>query len=422
MNLRPVDDCAQGSLGLATLPEILRSLWLDQASGVLEVTRAEVTKRLHFGRGALLFASSDDLADELGERLIRQGKLKRADVDLACRVMHESGELLGKTIVEMGFLSAEEMLRSITEQNLDIIFSVFSWDVGEYRFEPGPAPPSPAPALHLNTAEILLEGTRRISDPLAVRVGVGAQTGVLRHPPESHPDLRVNQNEAFVLSRVDGRSSILDIVAVSPLGEDETLRCTYSLLSARVLDVIEPEPPAPKPHPLPKAPSPPEEAPRAAEPPPREAPPPPPPSPDAGRKSAEFCFQEGRRHFERGHFFDAIEVFREAVRLEPGKAPYHRWLAKALAKNPKWRLEAVEEMKHAIALEPFDSDSYLFLSELYETVGLLSRAREALRKAVSLDPESALSRRKLAPEEKQQKAPPSMLGRMKGLLGFGQRK
>ncbi len=45
----------------------------------------------------------------------------------------------------------------------------------------------------------------------------------------------LSQSEYFILSRVDGMSSIDNIFAVSPVGEDETLRCIYGLISAGVL-------------------------------------------------------------------------------------------------------------------------------------------------------------------------------------------
>ncbi len=46
----------------------------------------------------------------------------------------------------------------------------------------------------------------------------------------------LSQSEYFILSRVDGLSSVADILAISPIGEDETLRCIYGLVSAGVLE------------------------------------------------------------------------------------------------------------------------------------------------------------------------------------------
>jgi tetratricopeptide (TPR) repeat protein len=42
--------------------------------------------------------------------------------------------------------------------------------------------------------------------------------------------------EGFVLSRVDGQSSMSDVVALTPMPEEETLRCLYTLISGGFLE------------------------------------------------------------------------------------------------------------------------------------------------------------------------------------------
>ena len=97
----------------------------------------------------------------------------------------------------------------------------------------------------------------------------------------------LSQSEYFILSRVDGMSSLDDIFAVSPLDEDETLRCIYGLVSAGVLvrkggaraesasgnagTAPKPSPPPPKPEPPAPPPKPRKRKAQAAEPPPRPA-------------------------------------------------------------------------------------------------------------------------------------------------------
>jgi hypothetical protein len=81
--------------------------------------------------------------------------------------------------------------------------------------------------------QILLDGIRSMSDPLALRIGVGPMTDVLQVEMKrpSMDALNLNASEAFLLSRIDGKSSVLDLLAISPLGEVETLRSLAALLS-----------------------------------------------------------------------------------------------------------------------------------------------------------------------------------------------
>jgi hypothetical protein len=46
----------------------------------------------------------------------------------------------------------------------------------------------------------------------------------------------LSQSEYFILSRVDGLSSMADILSISPIGEEQTLRCIYGLVSAGVIE------------------------------------------------------------------------------------------------------------------------------------------------------------------------------------------
>ncbi len=55
-------------------------------------------------------------------------------------------------------------------------------------------------------------------------------------PTKLQGDLDLTPAEGFVLSRVDGATSPWEIAQLSPLGEEETLRCVYALLAAGILE------------------------------------------------------------------------------------------------------------------------------------------------------------------------------------------
>jgi hypothetical protein len=112
-------------------------------SGVLHLSRGSTTKRIYFKDGAIVFASSDDADERLGERLVRAGALKRSELDLACRVLASSHLRLGATLVEMGYLSTDELDRRVKEQITSIVHSLFPWESGVFRAEirDRPVPP-----------------------------------------------------------------------------------------------------------------------------------------------------------------------------------------------------------------------------------------------------------------------------------------
>jgi curved DNA-binding protein CbpA len=296
----------QGDLTRDALGDVIRKLYVNRKSGILHLAQDKTSKRIYFRKGSMIFANSDVETDRLGEFLIRQGLIDREAFEKASRVMRETGNRFGRTLVELGFATPEQMEAKVVEQIQTIIYSLFSWTSGEYRFEQHESPVDEDIVLNLSTADIILEGTRRMDDMGKVRRALGDPNRVLQTTEDPlllyQKMSTLSQSEYFILSRVDGLSSMADILSISPIGEEQTLRCIYGLVSAGVIEPKGGPAPleedgvkvAPSPAPPPAraaAPAPPPPAPAYRPPPP--APPPPPkveiPKPEAraGKAKAE---------------------------------------------------------------------------------------------------------------------------------------
>ncbi|HEX9724669.1 MAG TPA: DUF4388 domain-containing protein [Vicinamibacteria bacterium] len=230
----------QGNLSQETLAGVIRSLYIDRRSGILHLEKDGITKRIYFKKGSMIFANSDVNEDRIGEFLIRQGAIERSSFEMAAKVAKETRKRFGKTIAEMGYMTPEDMQARVTEQIQAIIYSLFLWRSGQWKLEPHEDPVDEDIMLNLSTADVILEGTRRMDDIDAMRRDVGNSNGMLRHsenPLLLYQKISLTPSEGFVLSRVDGVSTVSDIAAISPLGEEETIRCIYGLVSAGVLEI-----------------------------------------------------------------------------------------------------------------------------------------------------------------------------------------
>ncbi|HEY7700434.1 MAG TPA: DUF4388 domain-containing protein [Vicinamibacteria bacterium] len=278
----------QGDLTGEALGDVIRKLYVNRKSGILHLSQDKTSKRIYFRKGSMIFANSDVETDRLGEFLIRQQLIDREGFEKASKVMKETGNRFGRTLVELGFATPEQMEAKVVEQIQTIIYSLFSWTSGEYRFEQHESPVDEDIVLNLSTADIILEGTRRMEDMDKVRRALGDPTRVLQTTEDPlllyQKMSTLSGSEYFIFSRVDGLSSMADILSISPLGEEQTLRCLYGLMSAGVIEpkggiaplAVEPtkQVPSPTPHPTRAA---------APEPPPAATYRPPPPSPPPPR-------------------------------------------------------------------------------------------------------------------------------------------
>jgi hypothetical protein len=393
-----------------------------------------------------------------------------------------------------------------------IVHSLFEWDSGQYGFADLEDFPEEDIVVRLSTAEIILEGMRRMSSPEAIRSGLGNLERVLVHsenPLLLYQKVSLTSEEGFILSRIDGMTTVAEAAALSPLGEEKTLQYIYGLVSAGILEMQESggrtsrlekadETEVPKPdvdvrrkEDRPRQSTPTREerklreniaskhaslatatfyellevAPTASgseikksyyaavkkyhpdrhhsphlkemrglleellgkitaayeilkepsererydsrilkrrspgstsgEATPSEIPEPKTESRVIPQELAEKNFKEGQRRYNNMAYFDAIQCFREATRLDPKKGKYHRYLALSLAQNPNWRKEAEEHFQKAIALDALDIESYQGLVEIYEAMGMKTRLVKTCEKLLEVDPENALAREKL---------------------------
>jgi hypothetical protein len=175
--------------------------------------------------------------------LVRKGELTRSNLALASNKMRAQRERLGTTLVSLGLLSQHQLQTRLAEQVQGIIYSLFTWNDGEFRFQPESSAietdvPIDVP-IDLPTVPIILEGTRRMKHEV-VRSALGDVNrivGYTKDPRVITHYANLTPQEGFVLSRVDGASSLSDIVSISPLTEAETLRCLYGLLASGFLEI-----------------------------------------------------------------------------------------------------------------------------------------------------------------------------------------
>ena len=152
--------------------------------------------------------------------------------------MKKTRRRLGRTLVALGNLQEDRLDQTICEQIQRIIYSVFSWESGEYRFETIDKPIEDDLACALSTDEIILEGVRSMATASTIRHAIGNPDRILQNVEGVAVDeknVTLTASEGFVLSRVDGKTSVAEIAAISPLDDDETFRCIYVLISTGIL-------------------------------------------------------------------------------------------------------------------------------------------------------------------------------------------
>jgi curved DNA-binding protein CbpA len=130
---------------------------------------------------------------------------------------------------------------------------------------------------------------------------------------------------------------------------------------------------------------------------------------------ARNAYERGLLQLDQRAFHEAVELLRTAVQMMPNEPRYHAALGLALAKNPNWVREGIQQLEQAIALQPTRALYHGQLAELLLGQGLRLRARRAAENALRLDPNDQTALR-VAAETGSDDEPDPGGGGLRGLL------
>jgi hypothetical protein len=225
----------RGQLTQIALPEILQHLRLTNATGVLSLVSGGARKALYLKNGRVVFASSNLPNDRLGEILIREGKITVEEYEASIKSITK-GKRQGKVLVEMGALSPKDLWEGVQTQVKEIVFSIFQWEEGQFHFEESSLPDKEKITVDLDVMNLILEGVRRIdaNGKVAGRYPEGSL--VLETLTAPGPGL-IEPYEEHVIALIDGEKSVLEICQDSEIGDNETLKLLYALVSSGIVRI-----------------------------------------------------------------------------------------------------------------------------------------------------------------------------------------
>ncbi len=125
-----------GKIETTPLTDVLETLRQRKATGTLTLRRGNGEKTIYLRDGRIVFAASADEEDKLGALLVKRGKLTRAQLEQATRLIAQSGGLrkLGAVLAEQGLVPPRELFSGQKTLVKEIIAGLFLWNDGTYVF------------------------------------------------------------------------------------------------------------------------------------------------------------------------------------------------------------------------------------------------------------------------------------------------
>lgn len=151
-----------GKIQNEPLPEIIERLRQSRSTVTLIVRNSSIEKRVYIKNGQIVFATSTGVFDRLGEILVKNGTLKREDLEQALALFRQNAGLkkLGAILVSNGFVSPKDLFNALKMQVHNILFSLFLLSEGDYVVED--ELPSDIIQLQINFQDLIAEMIQRM--------------------------------------------------------------------------------------------------------------------------------------------------------------------------------------------------------------------------------------------------------------------
>lgn len=239
------DIVLSGDLSAISLAELFQMLTLQSQTGVLRVENSTLLLDIHFADGRIDFVHAVKAPPELllGRVAITEGCITQRELDALLRYRRPQ-RLLGNQLVQLGFLSEEELRQVLARQSSELVYELLRQRHGRFSFKRA-LDDAPAHAfevrLGLSTDSLLMEGYRRVDELAVIDQKLGPKETILIADPHAlakfgHQNL--TRDEQTLLALVTGRSTVQDILSRSPLGSFDSLKCLYRLREAKIISKV----------------------------------------------------------------------------------------------------------------------------------------------------------------------------------------
>lgn len=232
----------RGRLEDFRLADILIGLQRTLSTGVLTFESGDVLKKIYVKNGDMVFASSNQNEDRLGDLLLREGVITREQYDQSVSEMKNTTLRQGAVLVKLGYLSPDALVKAVRDYVEEIIMSLFLFENGTFSFDESQPPTQEVITLKLSAANLIYAGVKK-----AVAAGnfkeelpsPECRPCFSSNPLDMFQDIELDATGKKMVSLIDGRTSLKDIIALVEIEDFEVTGSLYALMSVRMIELEE---------------------------------------------------------------------------------------------------------------------------------------------------------------------------------------
>ncbi len=214
------------------------------ALGMPKVAPGKERASVAFRDGKLVHAAMERQDGNLTAVLHKAGKLndRQAQV-IRSRAGNTSDKALALLLIQANYMTQSDIVTSIQQHTLDIIYDLLTWSEGPFQFQDGQRLGDDRITVPIDLENVIIEGARRIREVEYLTDELPNLDFALRFPEapgDKFKGIQLSVEEWRVVSFVNPRNSIRQIAKANNLNDTEIRRIVYGLLQAGLVLLVKP--------------------------------------------------------------------------------------------------------------------------------------------------------------------------------------
>ena len=234
-----------GNLKDFGLPEILQLISVQQKTGILSLSAGGGTALVRFSGGTIIgvLKNGQKSYELLRQYLFETGILIEEQLEQIKKIGNESHISFENILVSANFISADNIKETIRFLTEEIIYELFSWKEGAYKFEISDNIVQGSWDVSIKTESVLMEGMRRLDEwPHISEILPKPKLVVARNENITLDSDELPSDERKLYGLVDGKKSLMALVQLSGLQNYRTYEALVNLLDNELIYKLETAP------------------------------------------------------------------------------------------------------------------------------------------------------------------------------------
>jgi hypothetical protein len=232
----------KGKLEDFGITQLLNLINLARKTGTLYLDSPEKHAHLCFREGKLVYAAVSGSDTSLPVILQNAGVFTAEHVRMIKQNMAgKSDQDIAKVLITSGRLKQQVVLGHLREHTLGVVYQVFSWNRGDFRFEASELPIHGRITTSIALENVIMEGNRRLKEWEMLRdelPNLDVPLKFAERPTTPLRDINLSVEEWRVISFINPRNTIRQVAQYNNMDEVQIRKIVYSLLQAGLVEMV----------------------------------------------------------------------------------------------------------------------------------------------------------------------------------------